>query len=564
MKRRTTCNLIALLLIAAFTVTADAAPRKKSGNKSKISDYGYSQVAQINKLIRATWSEYELKRSAIATDAKWCRRVFLDILGRIPKVSELKSFLASKKPDKRAQLVSDLLYEEKYQAEYARNWTTIWTNVLIGRNGGNERNSLTSRPGMQKYLRDSFARNKPYDRMVHELVTATGNTTPGNEKFNGAANFLAMKLAEGGALATAQTSRIFLGLQIQCTQCHNHPFNEWKQQKYWEMNAFFRQTRALRRFRRGTRRVIGAELVNQDFAGVTNNPDRADIFYELRNGEVKVAYPKFVDGTPVGKSGYVSEVNRRKELGKMIVKSPYLPKAMVNRTWAHFFGYGFTKPIDDLGPHNTPTHPDLLDYLAKEFTTNSFDVKKLITWIALSEAYSLSSKTNKTNVKVDDPQLGEKPKFSRFYLRQMRAEELYESLLTATQAHKTGKTYEAQEREKRAWMRQFIVAFGNDEGEETTTFNGTIPQALMLFNGDLVKKATSSDKGSFLTKVAKSRLRPAQKINYLFMAGLSRPASKNEITVANKLYVARKNDVTEALKDIWWAILNSNEFILNH
>jgi len=113
-------------------------------------------------------------------------------------------------------------------------------------------------------------------------------------------------------------------------------------------------------------------------------------------------------------------------------------------------------------------------------------------------------------------------------------------------------------------MRQFVVAFGNDEGEETTTFNGTIPQALMLFNGALVKKATSADKGSFLTKIAKSNLKPGQKINYLFMAGLSRYASADEIKVANKLYVAREGKATEALKDIWWAILNSNEFILNH
>ena len=170
--------------------------------------------------------------------------------------------------NKHELLVEKLLFDDQYTEEYARNWTTIWTNILIGRSGGNDRRSLISREGMQKYLRDSFARNKPYDRFVYELVTASGTTTPGSDGFNGATNFLVMKVNEEKASqATAATSKIFLGLQVQCTQCHNHPFNTWKQQKYWEMNAFFRQTRALRRFEPNTRNLSHAELVDQDFRG---------------------------------------------------------------------------------------------------------------------------------------------------------------------------------------------------------------------------------------------------------------------------------------------------------
>ena len=561
---------VAITTSAAMTPslvsTSRAAPPDSASASAGSGSSEISQVRFINEQVRAGWSDYQITPSVPAKDGEWCRRVYLDIVGRIPSVQELKQFVTSKEENKRDELVSTLLHDESYTEEYARNWTTIWTNILIGRGGGTERNTLTSRAGMQKYLRDSFARNKPYDRMVYELVTATGVNSPGAEGFNGAVNFLSMKVNdEKGSLATAATSRIFLGLQVQCTQCHNHPFNEWKQQKFWEMNAFFRQTRSLRRFVEGTRDVSSAELVDQDFAGEGSTPEEAEIYYELRNGLQKVAYPVFIDGTSLpSKSGYLDEVNRRDELGKMVVESEYLDKTIVNRLWAHFMGYGFTKPIDDMGPHNTPTHPVLLEQLAKDFRASSHNLKELIRWIVLSEPYSLSSRTNSTNMTLDDPQLGEPPKFSRFYLRQMRAEELYESLLVATEAHKTRGSYEEQEKSKSDWLQQFVVAFGTDEGGEATTFNGTIPQALMMFNGDLIKRATSSDKGSFLSSVAASKLRPAEKINFLFRSAVARPATQREIDVANKLLLAREGNVPAALQDVWWAVLNSNEFIMNH
>jgi hypothetical protein len=488
------------------------------------------------------------------------------VLGRIPSVEELTAFTSNSDPDKRAKLVDSLLYDEQFTEEYARNWTTIWTNVLIGRSGGTERNTLTSREGMQKYLRDSFARNKPYEKLVYELVTATGATKPGSENFNGAANFLAMKVnEENGSLATADTSRIFLGLQVQCTQCHNHPFNDWKQQKYWEMNAFFRQTRALRRYVPGTRDVDYAELVNEDFGGegFPLTPENAEIYYELRNGETKVAYPVFIDGTEVNASGFVEDTVRRDELAKLMLGSEYLDKAIANRMWAHFLGYGFTKPIDDLGPHNGASHPALLDYLGKEFRASKYNLKELIRWIVLSKPYALSSRYSASN-KSDDPQLGETPRFSHFYLRQMRAEELFESLIVATEAQKSTGSYEEQERAKTEWLRQFVIAFGTDEGDEATTFNGTIPQALMMFNGDLVKQATSPEKGGFLERLAADDSQPQEKIDRLFLAALARKPSTSEMSATSALYRAHKGDVMAVLQDMWWAVLNSNEFIFNH
>ncbi|MDZ4852037.1 MAG: DUF1549 domain-containing protein [Pirellulaceae bacterium] len=521
------------------------------------------QVDKINSSIAQVWKDYSIKPSPVEDDLKWCRRLYLDLIGRIPSYSELQDYAKDKSADRKLRLVQRLLEDDTYTEEYAANWSSIWTNILIGRNGGMERRTLISRDGMQKYLRDCFARNRPYNEMVYDLVTATGTTKPGTTGFNGATNFLVMKVIEEDAVqATSAVSKTFLGLQVQCTQCHNHPFNEWKQQKFWEFNAFFRQTRSLRRFENGTQDVDFAELVDQDFAGEGGNPELADLYFQLRNGVTKVAYPVFVDGTEIGKSGYVEQINRRKELGKMIVQSEFLDKMIVNRMWAHFMGYGFTRPIDDLGPHNPSSHPELLEQMGADFRKASYDLKQLITWIVMSQPYGLSSKIMPEN-QQDDPTVGEPPKFTHFYSRQMRAEELYQSLVVATQADRKG-SLEAQERRRNEWIKQFVVAFGTDEGDETSTFNGSIPQSLMMFNGELIREAISLEPGSWLQRIANDRSGPNEKVQYLFIAGLARKAKSEEMKVAEALLRSNKGDAKAMLQDMWWAILNSNEFIINH
>jgi hypothetical protein len=304
------------------------------------------------------------------------------------------------------------------------------------------------------------------------------------------------------------------------------------------------------------------QLINQDFAGENNDPRDAIIFYELRNGLLQSAFPVFVDGTEIKHAGYLSECDRRTELGKLIIQSPFMDKTIANRMWQHFLGYGFTKPVDDLGPHNSPSNPALLDYLGEELRKNSFQLKELIRWIVLSEPYSLSSRITPQN-KADDPLLGESPKFSHFYLRQMRAEELYESLIVATHEKRAGT--EEHERMKSEWMKQFVIAFGTDEGDEATTFNGTIPQALMMFNGGLVKNAIDTKAGSFLHTIAANSLNPPQKVQYLFEAALARHPTTNELRICNELLLSsKKGDPVAVLQDMFWAVLNSNEFILQH
>jgi hypothetical protein len=523
------------------------------------------QVAFIDDQIEAAWADANIKPAEQATDLEWCRRVYLDLIGRIPTVDEVLQYKNDSSHNRQSVLVDRLLGEE-YTREYAKHWANVWTTILIGRDTDNR---MIDRDGMRKYLQAAWEANIPYDQFVEELLTATGDNAAREDAtlFNGATNFLSGKLADGGLQATAKTAQIFLGLQVQCTQCHNHPFNSGvKQNQFWELNAFFRQARALRRFD-GGRRVAWIELVDEDFAGQGGDPDEAEIFYELRNGLVKVAYPVFVDGTEISRSGLLPGlledgttygVNRRRELASLIRSNPLFPKAVVNRVWAYFLGYGFTTPIDDFGAHNSPTHPALLEGLAQRFAEYSYDMKSLMRWIVLSKPYSLTSRM-KAESTADSPDSGEQPHFSRFYVRQMQPEQLYDSLVVATKADRS----EAAGRQDR-WLSQFVTAFGTDEGDSSTTFNGTIPQILMLFNGDLIQAATSLNQDGFLDQIVLANRTNRDKINALYVAALARWPSSSELRYANHLLLARKGQVKEALQDVWWALLNSNEFILNH
>ena len=550
---------LSLVSVALFTFAYRTVPLY-ADNSSVV-----PQVAFIDDQIEAAWADANIKPAEQAADLEWCRRVYLDLIGRIPTVDEVLQYKNDSSHNRQSVLVDRLLGEE-YTREYAKHWANVWTTILIGRDTDNR---MIDRDGMRKYLQAAWDKNIPYDQFVEELLTATGDNAAREDAtlFNGATNFLSGKLADGGLQATAKTAQIFLGLQVQCTQCHNHPFNSGvKQNQFWELNAFFRQARALRRFD-GGRRVAWIELVDEDFAGQGGDPDEAEIFYELRNGLVKVAYPVFVDGTEISRSGLLPGlledgttygVNRRRELASLIRSNPLFPKAVVNRVWAYFLGYGFTTPIDDFGAHNSPTHPALLEGLAQRFAEYSYDMKSLMRWIVLSKPYSLTSRM-KAESTADSPGSGEQPHFSRFYVRQMQPEQLYDSLVVATKADRS----EAAGRQDR-WLSQFVTAFGTDEGDSSTTFNGTIPQILMLFNGDLIQAATSLNQDGFLDQIVLANRTNRDKINALYVAALARWPSSSELRYANHLLLARKGQVKEALQDVWWALLNSNEFILNH
>lgn len=531
---KTISNIVLLWLILAVTSVRGADPQP--------------HVSQINAWVQQGWSDFEVVPAADATDGEWCRRIFLDVLGRIPALDELKSFLTERSPDKKTSLVRRLLEDSRYADEYASHWADIWTNILIGRTGGTRNNSLTSRTGLRDYLKASFLANKPYDRLMRELVTATGTQAPETSDFNGAVNFLIEKLDDRGIQATTATSRVFLGLHLQCTQCHDHPFNDWKQNRFWELNAFFRQATPLRRYRTGTDDLREVALANQDFGGEGSTPEEAEVYYEQRNGILHAAYPAFVDGTPLAnRSGFLADVDRRQELAEFIVGSTYSYQAMVNRMWAHFLGYGFTTPFDDIGPHQTPSHPELVEYLVTEFRQSGSDIRQLITWIVLSRPYALSSR-GRGNANQDLPNLGQPPKFSRFYVRQLRPEEVYESLLIATHGHYLSSETEQARRAKDNWLRQFTRDLSNDEGEESTTFDGTIPQTLSMFNGRMIKQATQLGQDNWLSSVATSEEKLARKVSKLYHLALARKPTPSDIKLAGQLATAHIREDTSTLR----------------
>ena len=514
-------------------------------------------IAAIDQHLRAGWTAAGLRPSADATDAEWCRRVFLGVIGRVPSVAELETFLLDRRPNKKAQLVDRLLTSEPYTEEYARHWSSLWTTLLVGRADNSDPEQLTDRGGLQHFLRRVFADNRPLDRVAYELLTATGSNKPGEEQFNGATNFLLAHADSRGVQASAKTAQVFLGRQIQCMQCHNHPFYDGKAHQFWELAAFFRQTNAERIDGSG-----GARLVDRDFIGDSGDAQAAESYWETQTGLMKTAYPVFLDGTKVAKSGRVEQVNRRQELAKLVTRSPMLAEALVNRAWEHFFGRGFTTQVDDMGPHAAVSHPALLAMLSEQFSAHSYDFRSLVRWIALSQAYGLSSRSNSSN-KRDDVATEDAPLFSRYYLRQMQPEQIYESLAVLGGDRERLGDVAQLDHSRSQWVGQLAISFKTDDCTECTLWDGSVPQTLLMMNGELTNQATQVAKNSFLRQVERMEGPPSKKVQRLFLAAVARYPSAAETQAAIKLITARNGQVGPALEDLWWALLNSNEFIMD-
>jgi len=414
---------------------------------------------------------------------------------------------------------------------------------------------------MQKFFREAFTRNRPWNDVVYDLLTAEGHYEE-----NGAVNFLLAQLMGNPGRedytveATARATRLLLGTQVQCTQCHNHPFNDWKQAQFWEFDSFLKQIRRVdhRKFDPQSGREVDdySELVWRNYSG--------PVYYEQRSGVMEVAYPRYADQE--FESG--PEVDRREELAKVLAREDpnhQVARAFVNRMWEHFFGVGFTKPVDDMGPHNPPSHPDLLDKLTEDFVKVDYNVKTLAQWITNSLPYHLTSRFNGSNT-IDDPSAGEVPLFSHLYVKPLTAEQLYDSLIVATQADRAGAGgyAEAQARRER-FLREFLLIFGGNAEDEPSLFSGTIPQALMMMNGPLVQSAISSDKGSYLSKVLWSDVLKSDndRLRYLYLSALGRNPSSRELK-ASQAMLRGYRDKEAAYQDIYWALLNSNGFVFNH
>lgn len=569
-----------------------AAPSKRQQEDVVVATFGGTEMIRlINEKIEKGWKDNKIQPSERCDDYEFIRRASLDIIGRIAKVHEIERFLKDPPERRRSLLIERLLGFEKgnehFADEYAQNWANIWTVMLLTRTGVPK----MYQEQMREWLAAEFKGKSSggtgefaacdWSRTATELLSATGVT---NE--NGAVNFFLAHLGDAinadrsknGAFdmvpVTSRSMRLFLGLRVQCVQCHDHPFNgEFLQHHFWGINAFFRQVEAPR----------GRPMMQKkkkDVAGQLELRDNTSlnaaglVAFERRDGTFRYTDPTFMDGAKVRR--LPSDSTRRKELAKFVVKSPYFGKVFVNRTWAHFFGRSFTKDTpDDFNENNPVSHPELLNTLAKEWAEKyDHDPKMMIRWICNSRPYGLSTRSNKTNDKPEDEAF-----FARMLLKSMTPEQLFESLMTATQAKVAeSKTGKAELREQ--WMNSLVVNFGDDEGNEGS-YNGTVIQALLLMNGQDINKAINDKENGTVAAVLKKRAFSANSaraaMKDLYLAALNRPPRPEEYknVLRYEMYglpksrPVRSPQEAEAFwtgfyQDLFWAILNSNEFILNH
>lgn len=525
---------------AAALALAVAFPVAQAGD-----DGPKPKPAYIDEMIAEAWKEAEIAPSPVASDAEFLRRAYLDLLGRVPNMAEAKEFLALKDSDKRAKLIDKLLAHP----DFPRNFAIVWTNILIGRN--NDTQDLNPN-ALRTWLRRQFADNRPWNEIARELIAAEGDT-----KTNGATNFVYAHLQDSAVNLTSNTTRIFLGQQIQCTQCHDHPSNDWKQADFWGINAFLRHTKGEQQ--RVTDPVTGREVVDS-VKLVDEVPDDLLVSFDRRNGLVEAVGPKYLDGRTLERS---EGLKLRATLAQFVTEpeNEDFPKAFVNRMFAHFLGRGIVHPVDDFGDHNQPTLPDLLDQLAADFQEDGYDVRNVIRWICASKAYNLTSQATSNN-KADDIY------YSHMALKPMTPEQLYESLLTATNADKAGSGDEKDNRRSN-FARQFVSTFSNDEGGESINFQGTIPQALLMMNGREIIDATSGKPGTFLGKLwDEAKLQRGDPraflINHIYLAALSRTPNPKEMKAAVAFFGGDRLRPDTVAQDLFWALLNSNEFVLNH
>jgi hypothetical protein len=524
----------------------------------------------INRELSKFWAANNMKPSARATDYEFVRRAFLDLVGRIPAVWEVENYVRDGDKNKRAKLIQRLLYDPYYREEFEDHWADLWATHLLTRSA-----NRTYHEQMRDWFAEQLNKNRKWDEIVRDLLTATGS----NEK-NGAVNYILAHLGEPQRNAqeegqfdmvpvTSRTTRLFLGIQIQCAQCHAHPFNpEWKQSHFWGVNAFFRQVeRQGQPNMNNQRNQPAAVLTLVDNAAMNST---SVVYYEDRQAVVKAIGPRFLDGRTL--PGTTSR--RREALAEFIISHEMFPKAIVNRMWGHFFGRGLCQQaaVDDFGEHNPVVHPEILDGLAAQLKQYKYDLRELIMWICTSDAYALSCTANNTNAKPEN-----EVAFSRMLLKAMSPEQLYDSLRTALDQPPDPKASskkksagirtvsEERKRQREDWLQKLTRNFGDDEGNEIT-FNGTVVQALLLMNGrELQQELARADNNTVQNAIAKGRGNVDATLHQLTLAALSRKANEREISLIRREYTkSGAGAPVQFWEDVFWALLNSREFILNH
>lgn len=538
--------------------------------------------AKIDAALRAAWTKEGIVPAARADDATFLRRAYLDVTGTIPPPDVAAAFLEDRSPDKRAKLVDSLVASQAY----ADHWATYWDDVLMGKS---RLGQAVDRAAFRRWLVGRFTAREPWDRIVTGLVAATGQSStppmgeeasPGEPPEDGAVNWT-LRYREAPQDLAGSASRIFLGVQIQCAQCHDHKTEKWTQEDFRGFASPFLRAKIT---------PIDKTKGMQRFA--LADEDRAPPRYAKSEdvGPIARAKPRALDGTSLeaGKG-------TRKALAAWMTspKNPWFSRALVNRMWGHFLGRGFVDPVDDMRASNPAVLPELLDALAADFVAHGFDLGHLVRTICATEAYQLAADKE---AKVDP----ENKLWARFHLVPLGSEELLNAVLRATRIEDAAARVGLPNVEQlRAQLeRQVGFLFDVDEEDDTPDYEGTVSQALALLNGGLVGNGARAVPGSALADVLAGPGDDAAKVERLALQVLSRrptPAEREAwvgyvrdpqrsaapppsgggpknpkkggtgpLARLDRKPSGAADPRRAAYEDLLWAWLNSSEFVFNH
>lgn len=516
MRRKTT-----MLAVVAGLLTCLATMPARGDDASKLAE-------SIDRQIESRLETEGLKRVAPADDAEFLRRVFLDLHGVVPSAERATQFLESRDPNKRAKLIDELLASPRFGEHFGNVWRARLISPIVA-----EERQRTER--FTAWLAKRFNDNDGWDRIVSDLLTATGKLED-----NPAVTYL----IEGRnplsvADLTDLTSHYFLGIRLNCAQCHDHPFAEWKRQDYWGMAAFFAQIQTPQR----------AKLVYM--VGVQDNPKLT--LASLMGGDMLEGYqkrsPTFLGGEELATE---SDQPLRAALANWMTSSenPYFARAAVNRMWWHFFGRGIVNPVDDMHSGNPPSHPELLETLSHQFVESGFDLKFLCRAILNSRTYQQTSRPG-------DQADVEAKLFARMSIKVLTAEQLYDSLVAIL-----GPPGKAQGIDTRLGTRhEFTQFFASDGDPDPTRYDRGIPHVLRMMNSP---QFAGRNIASLVSRMTETN-RPADKVvNELFLTILSRRPTPAEQELAREHLHDASLSAQTAFRELAWTLLMSSEFSLNH
>lgn len=511
---------------------------------------------QIDRAINKRLADGKHPIAPAADDAEFVRRAYLDLHGVIPTADEVLRFLNSNDAAKHAKLIDELLSRPGYGQHFARNWhNRIVPRTILARR-------MVS-PEFLSWMANRFNENHSWGRIVSEILLAEGDS-----EANPAANFYLANLSDDmshqpdPSKLTAAVSRLFLGVRLECCQCHDHQFTDLKQTDFWGMAAFFTNVRVenLDRGGGGKRGTAPSIREGVDVKGVKAKPKdspppiRNSATIEIPESRGKVVKAKFLGGDELAATG---KPQFRPALAAWVVspKNPAFARAAVNRMWATFFGNGLVEPVDDMRPDLRPTHPELLDLLTTGFIDSGFDLKHLIRCITNTHAYQRSSTPPAGS--ENQPQF-----YSHMPARVMTADQLFDSLGRVLNQSVGERIVNAGQKTKygdaRERFRTFFHGGAADDNVPVPEYGHGIPQVLRIMNSPEM-----TDSARALQKLAPARATTGQVIENLYLATLSRRPTRDEIDKVTR-FLAAQPDRNQGYADLMWVLLNSGEFLHNH